>query len=710
MPLPRRRRRRSDGENLEGPEDDQDDTDFRIASLERELDKVTMAAAVQAQNNQVMQARIEKMAREMEEAADDEAFEELDELAKRVDDFIEEQRNNQQVLAERIGKMIVRLDSVGGAGRLEDLPRILREEMAGASAGLSPEDLQNLTSQLERSLDALREELDQVLSATQEELSQALSQAASVEQMSQLQGHLGLELDSLRREFEDKVTAVVNQQPEGLSEEAKTALANAVTQAEFEKVVEELGSLKAAVAESNNSGEKALEAMNKLEELNRNSSGWEAKLEELLHRCKAAASEVEVYQDRVEVALKYVNSLDGSSPGTASLSDQDIFVDAGDAQIGFEINDLLGVVVKHGASDLHLKTGQPPTVRLDGELVPVGEQLLTHADCSHLLKTALGKSRIRQLVENKDVEFIYEVPRGRFRTSVFLERGRPNATFKLLMDPPKLESLGLPGAVQRLVNQNIRGLVLVCGPPGSGKSTTLAAIINYLNTTRKLRVFSLEDELRFIHNDHMALVTQREVGQDILDFSSGIKRAVRQDADVIVVGNLVDEMTVRAAMGASAQCLVIAGLEAHKAEKAILKLVNFFPESEKKPQARGLAQMLKGTVSLRAVNASTPDSRRAAEIMVVNGSVAKAIAEGNLAAVNSLISEAEGMQTFEQSMARLRDGGAPAAPSSGTASSSSDSGEASAEPEPQPQPEPAAAADSEEPPPLADEDPIMNWL
>lgn len=765
MALPRRRRRRSEGEG-DGLEDDGDELDFRIASIEKELDKVTMAAAVQAQNNQVMQAQLEKLTREFDGPVEDEAFEELDELARKFEQFADEQREAQTVLAERLGKLIVRLDTVGGVGRLEDLPRLFEEALANRLTenlkiletnlekrlanieGGGPAQMAEISSGLEATVAQLREELDQVLRETQEELSVALSAAASQEQVQQLQGHLGMELDEMRREIEKTLTQFREQQKatEEL-EEVTRMVASRASKEELTEIKTAVENLQATVGESAGLGERAMDSLRKIEELAKKGDAWEKKLHELIESSSKSAKIVETHNQKVQLAAKLVTALEEKVRGIDAESIE--VEEDDDVQIGFDLNDLLQVMTKHRASDLHLKVGQPPTVRLEGELIPVGNQTLSRGDCRRLVYSALGR-RKREFLKNKDIEFAYEMTGARFLTNAFMERGNVSATFKMLSsEVPTMELMGLPGALQKLANAP-KGLVLIVGPPASGKSMALASVINELNATRKIRVLSIEERIEYFHEDKMALVTQRELGSDMLTMAAGIRRGMRQDPDVMLVSTVADEECLRLAMQASERVLVIAGVNASGAEQAIFRLVGMFPEVEKKAQAKRLARTLRGSVGLRMLDSADGSSPiYATEVMVVNSPIAALIAEGNLTAINQHVAKgSDGMQTFDQSIARLREtglvkadvgkpsgeqqglaasgppsgesggppsGGSPSAGSAPGSAGPSSSGPSSGGPpsggKPQPPaPQAGKSGEGEPPPPMTEEDPIMNWL
>ncbi|MGE0489281.1 MAG: PilT/PilU family type 4a pilus ATPase [Vulcanimicrobiota bacterium] len=730
----RRRRRRSDSpDSIDGFDEEGDELDFRIASIEEELRNVSLASAVQVRDTQALRARIE----ELEEGpVEDEAFEELDALVKRFEEFQADQSQAQRVLAERLGELIVRIDSVGGLGRLEDVPRLLEEAilnrlderlhvlgenlevrfrtLESKEGGVSTAQMEQLTTEVEASVSTLRDELDQVLRETQHELSQALQEAASQEQVEGLAEKLEGEITRSRQHVEEAIANIRQELGQEQFEEVRRLVADKANLSELETLRESLEEL----ANSAGLSDRAREALRRLEELANTGSEWEERLTKLLERSEASAKIVETHHEKVQLAVKLVNlleekarSLGSGFESTPAVSEED------ETQLGFELDDLLQVMTKHGASDLHLKVGQPPTVRLEGELIPVGNQPLSRADCRRLVFAALDAPRRAELLKTKDLEFSYESPGARFRINAFLERGNMSAAFKMIStDCPDLDSLGLPKALQKLVGMP-SGLVLVCANPGGGRTTTLAALVNYLNTNRKARILTLEERLAYHHEDKMALVTQRELGVDLPNLEQGLLRSLYQDPDVIMVSDLPDAATAEAALAAaSAGRLVLAGLRAATSEQAILRLVGLFPKHEKKLKADQLSACLRGIISQRLLKRKDGAGVvPAVEVMVATPTIAALIAEGNLSAISKQIYEGigDGMQTMAQSLSRLVESGLV------------DQDEAIRHAEPAPgapgEPPPPPTRPPTPPPPnqggpgqpsttVSEQDTLMNWL
>ncbi len=293
---------------------------------------------------------------------------------------------------------------------------------------------------------------------------------------------------------------------------------------------------------------------------------------------------------------------------------------------------LLRLIVDRDGSDLHLKPGSPPKIRVDGELreIPDAPELTPQeidALADHLL-TPLAR---RQFEEMFDADFAYAVEGvGRFRVSVFRQRGSSAVVIRRVAataSPP--QELGLPEMVARLADLE-RGLVVVAGPTGAGKSTTLAAMIHHINRTRNVNVVTLEDPVEFLHEDIKASVSQREVGGDVVSFARGLRAVLRQDPDVIMVGEVRDTETVAACLSAAESGhLVLTSLHTIDAAETVNRMMDLFP-SDQRHQARvSLAATLRGTIAQRLVPAVGGGRLPVCEVMVTTGRVQKCILEAD---------------------------------------------------------------------------------
>src|SRR5918999_3216733 len=266
-----------------------------------------------------------------------------------------------------------------------------------------------------------------------------------------------------------------------------------------------------------------------------------------------------------------------------------------------DLNGLLARVIELGGSDLHLKVASPAMARVDGELTPIEQRLLTSSDLETLvtLVTELTPAKREEFYTHGELDTAYMVDGiGRFRVNGFRQRGAISFAFRFVpKEIPSFEKLGLPAGVGALAQEH-RGLVLVTGATGSGKSTTLAAVINWINRNRKQHIVTIEDPIEFIHDDWASIVNQREVGLDTESFQQALRRVLRQDPDVILLGELRDEETAQTALqAAESGHLVFSTLHTLDAAETVGRLVEFFPAAKQMMVRQVLARLLTGVVS-----------------------------------------------------------------------------------------------------------------
>ncbi len=327
------------------------------------------------------------------------------------------------------------------------------------------------------------------------------------------------------------------------------------------------------------------------------------------------------------------------------------------------VDELLQRLIAQGGSDLHLTPGRPPLLRCRGELVEEGTTALTPADTLRIVGEILNDQQRATITENLDLDFAYELPDGsaRFRANALWQHRGLGAVLRLI--PSKiltLEELAMPPAISRIA-ETPRGLVLVTGPTGSGKSTTLAAIINDINEKREAHIITIEDPLEFVHPSKKSVVVQREVRTHTKSFASALKMAGREDPDVILVGEMRDLETIRLALTAAELGVVVFGtLHTNSAAKTIDRIIDAFPADEQ-PQVRVmLADCLKAVVAQQLVRTADGKGRCAAnEILVSTSALSNLIREGKIGMINSSIQTggALGMQTMDQSLMRFVDSG-----------------------------------------------------
>ncbi|MFL5919153.1 MAG: type IV pilus twitching motility protein PilT [Gaiellaceae bacterium] len=325
-----------------------------------------------------------------------------------------------------------------------------------------------------------------------------------------------------------------------------------------------------------------------------------------------------------------------------------------------ELNPLLRRSVELGASDIHLKVGVPPILRRDGSLGPLEEApLVTDRDAEAVLELVGKRSpeRLEAFKTTGDLDIAYqEEDLPRFRVNAFRQRGHISFAFRVIpKNVPNFEMLNLPAGVRRLAEEH-RGLVLVTGATGSGKTTTLAAMIDHINRSRKQHIVTIEDPIEILHSDHSCIVNQREIGLDTTDFMQALRRALRQDPDVILIGELRDAETAQTALqAAESGHLVLSTLHTVDAAETIGRIVEFFPETKQQMIRSVMAGVLRGVISQRLLPRVDGGRVAAVEVMVANMRIADLIRENKPEAITDAIDEGAffDMQTFTQSLIEL---------------------------------------------------------
>src|SRR5918994_614120 len=325
-----------------------------------------------------------------------------------------------------------------------------------------------------------------------------------------------------------------------------------------------------------------------------------------------------------------------------------------------DLNRLLEQAVQAGASDIHLKVGRPPLARKDGvvEELP-GWESLTDQNLLVALERvcADSPSKLQSFHESGDLDLAYTAAGlPRFRVNAFRQRGAISFAFRVIpARVPSFEDLGLPAGVRRLAEEH-RGLVLVTGATGSGKTTTLAAIVNHINQTRRQHIVTIEDPIEVLHEDFGCIVNQREIGLDTVDFAQALRRALRQDPDVILIGELRDSETAQTALqAAESGHLVLSTMHTVDATETVARMIEFFPEGKQQQIRSVMAGVLRGVVSQRLVPRFDGGRVAAVEVMVNNVRIADLIREDKAEQIVEAIEEGAffDMQTFTKSLIEL---------------------------------------------------------
>jgi twitching motility protein PilT len=325
-----------------------------------------------------------------------------------------------------------------------------------------------------------------------------------------------------------------------------------------------------------------------------------------------------------------------------------------------DLDRLLALLAQWEGSDLHLKAGAAPRMRIDGELRQLSNEEIFSSEETELVVEAIMPPRIAEIFEQRhEADFAYSVPGvGRFRCNAFYQRGSVAIVMRRVRPSPgTAEELRLPRVIYDLADE-ARGLVLVTGPTGSGKTTTLATMIDHINRSRPCHIVTIEDPIEYLHRDQMAAIEQREVGFDTDSFASAMRVVLRQDPDVILVGEIRDPETAYAALSAAETGhLVLTTLHTINATETIHRIVDFFPPHQQSQIRVSLGGALRGTIAQRLVRRGDGTGRvPALEVMVVNGRIRQCIADPDITAeIEQIVAEGEyyGMQTFDQSLAEL---------------------------------------------------------
>jgi len=325
------------------------------------------------------------------------------------------------------------------------------------------------------------------------------------------------------------------------------------------------------------------------------------------------------------------------------------------------IDDLFDVIVQTKASDLHLQEGQPPKMRLHGDIKKMREEVLTRAEMEQMLSEVAG-ARWEPFVKKGDSDFAYELSEeARFRCNLHRQIHGLGGIFRLIPNKiATLEQLGVPQVIKRFANIK-GGLVLVTGPTGSGKSTTLAALVDFINSSYARHIITIEEPIEFVHNNKLSIITQREVGEDTPSFSDGLRNAMREDADVVLVGEMRDLETISLALTAAETGVLVFGtLHTNNARKTVDRMIDVFPSSQQ-PQVRTmLSASLRGIVAQLLLKKADGKGRLAVnEILVANNAVASIIREGAVEKLTDVLisGRAEGMQFMDDAIQRFLDDG-----------------------------------------------------
>lgn len=322
-----------------------------------------------------------------------------------------------------------------------------------------------------------------------------------------------------------------------------------------------------------------------------------------------------------------------------------------------KLDELLKYVVEKGGSDLHLSVGSPPVQRKNGELLNIDENILSDQDMSEYSKEILGEDYLLYL-EVGEIDKLYNLEGvGRYRVNIYKERGFDTIAIRVIpFRVPTLDELGLPPIIKEFTKKK-DGLILITGPTGSGKSTTMAAMINEINSNQRSHIVTLEDPIEYLHSHKKSLINQREIGRDTESYNSGLRSILREDPDVILVGEIRDLETISAVLlAAETGHLVISTLHTINAYKTIDRIINYFPAEQQLRIRNQLSTVLKGIVCQRLLKKSDGSGRLAAlEVLVNTPAVQNLIREGKIHQISSTMetSAKYGMQTMDMAINKI---------------------------------------------------------
>lgn len=321
--------------------------------------------------------------------------------------------------------------------------------------------------------------------------------------------------------------------------------------------------------------------------------------------------------------------------------------------------DLLTLMMDRRASDLHLNPGAYPALRIHGEIVALTEyEVLTAEDTQRLIYSVLTEAQKKRFEEESELDVSFGVKGlARFRANVYMQRGAVTAALRLVPSRiPSIQELGLPSVVEQLTRRR-KGLVLVCGPTGAGKSTTLAAMIDRINAERPGHIVILEDPIEFLHQHKKCVVSQREIGADTRSFQRALRSALRQDPDVVMLGEMRDLETIQTALTiAETGHLTLATLHTNSCAESIHRLIDVFPPHQQNQVRAQLAQVLEGVLCQNLIpRADGPGLVMAMEIMIMTPAVRAVVRDGNIHLLYSTmqLGTSDGMQTLNQALGQL---------------------------------------------------------
>ena len=657
----------------------------RIARLESELEDYSLLG--DANNREILKlgSRFEKLSKDFDEIAEGASAEDLEEVQNSLNEIGERFKAVEEGLESKSAELTTAVES-----NKQELTTSLESFNLEVS-----NKIENLDASMVSRMEDLRTEIKQSSEAQQGEFANFKADQESFNKGTEEKIQVGL--TSIQEDL-DKFKAEVKEEQE---KQVKTL--ESITDDKLVKAEESLQLLRLEFEELKDSLEGADSAAERLkttsagvDALKERLDDYAPKFDEAIARAQEAQAEVDKHVSAINMTMRLVEQLDervkdigknaevvaampkvsADSSGVAATQvvapvapvvqvvappvaqEDDVPIPPVSDSLGYELDDILQVVISHGASDLHLQVGNTPTVRLNGDLVPVGDTELASEDTKALVYPAMNRQQRISVNKGQEVSFAHVTADGvRFIVNAFLERGNLSANFHMLRtEILPFEALGLPPIVKKL-SLFQSGLVLLTGPVGSGKSTTMASMIDYINNNRKCHIVTIEDPIEYFHKKVNSFITQREVETDTKSFKDAINTAMRQDPDVLVVSDIKDADTLMAVVTAAEKgYLVIAAMNVPDTVQAIRRMILTFSGESQRQFSLLLAGALRGIISQKLINRADDKGRiPAVEVLVCTDTAASMIMDGNFEGLSAYLQQGgvEGMQSFAQSVSAL---------------------------------------------------------
>lgn len=687
--MARKPRTKSDSDMLDSNADMS--VEGRLSRIEVELEDISLVGDTTSKEILKLQGRFERLSKDFDEIAEGASAEDLAQVQASLDEMGERFKAVEEALETKSAEFT--------AGREET--RIELQNLSAAN-GAAVEKIETLETSLGERLDALKEEVSQASTFAKSEdfENYKVEQGVALET---LEERIKTENEGLRSDF-SSLKEELNSENEknSLALEEKLEEKSISLKSEVEEIKSSLDSLRESLDGADQVADKLKAVYADVEALQTRLDGYAPKFEDAIARAEESQSEIDKHLSAIKMAMRLVEQLDervrdigksaeavtaaaanaveaapqiaatvaqaasaaasaGGVAPKAAISEpieEEEPIPAITENLGYDLDDILQVVISHRASDLHLQVGNTPTVRLSGDLVPVGDTKLAQDDTKALIYPAMTREQRREVKKGHEVSFAHVASDGtRFIVNAFLERGNLSANFHMLRtEVLDFDVLGLPPILKKLSLYQ-SGLIILTGPTGSGKSTTMASIVDYINNNRKCHIVTVEDPIEYYHKTVNSLITQREVGTDTQSFNDAINMAMRQDPDVLVISDIKDADTLMAATTAAEKgFLVIAAMNMPDTVQAVRRMLSTFTGETQRQFRLLLASCLRGVISQKLITRADDKGRvPAVEVLVVDMAVSDSILNDNLEGLAAYLQQGgvEGMQSFNQSMSAL---------------------------------------------------------